>query len=346
MTTPSATLPRSDFVRAPVLATARPEGYKEWYHFVVHRRGWRLLLNFSLITATSRERPPRLVPRVIVLAHERRWTGVVERFDDAEIGVAAGLGGLDLGGNRMTVSSDGYRISIRLARHGISGELHLTPLGSPSVVVVNNQPLGEAGRLNWLFVPRLRADGWFRLGGHEHLLDDDVAYHDHNWGRFRWGDDFGWTWGSILPSSSADPWSFVFMRRTDRRRLTSVAEALYVWHHGELVALFRDAEVRIRSSGLLGRAPDCTLPPPMRLVLGGAASDVPASVDIRAERAGGVVHAVVHPETHARLAQPSEVSLDRSVVLAETSGAARVTGAVDGTPLDFRGVGVVELLHG
>ena len=27
---------RSDFLRAPVLATAQPEGFKEWHHFVIH----------------------------------------------------------------------------------------------------------------------------------------------------------------------------------------------------------------------------------------------------------------------------------------------------------------------
>ena len=44
----SAVLARSDFLRAPLLATARPAGFKEWHHFVVHGRDVRLLINFSL----------------------------------------------------------------------------------------------------------------------------------------------------------------------------------------------------------------------------------------------------------------------------------------------------------
>ena len=35
----TAVLAGSDFLRAPVLAAARPEGFKEWHHFVVHGRG-------------------------------------------------------------------------------------------------------------------------------------------------------------------------------------------------------------------------------------------------------------------------------------------------------------------
>ncbi|MDX6588781.1 MAG: hypothetical protein QOI84_55, partial [Solirubrobacterales bacterium] len=44
----SAVLTRSDFIRTPVLAAARPDGFKEWYHFVVHRPDSRILINFSL----------------------------------------------------------------------------------------------------------------------------------------------------------------------------------------------------------------------------------------------------------------------------------------------------------
>src|SRR3954454_11928621 len=102
MTGPAATLARSDFLRAPVFATARPEGFKEWHHFVVHRPDWRLLVNFNLTNEALRGRPPRLVPRVIVLAHDQRWTGVIERFD-AEPDVSADLGDLTVDGNRMTV---------------------------------------------------------------------------------------------------------------------------------------------------------------------------------------------------------------------------------------------------
>ena len=39
----TAVLAGSDFLRAPVLATAQPDGFKEWHHFVIHGAGRRLL---------------------------------------------------------------------------------------------------------------------------------------------------------------------------------------------------------------------------------------------------------------------------------------------------------------
>jgi hypothetical protein len=339
----SAVLAGSDFLRAPVLATAGPEGFKEWHHFVVHGKGYRLLINFSLTNETSRGGELRLAPRVIVIAHDERWTGAIERFDDSELDVSADLGDLTIGGNRMIVDPEGYQVVIDLPGHDIRGELHFTSVSRP--FVVNNQPVGE-GRMCWLFVPRLRADGWLRIGGRERRLESELAYHDHNWGRFWWGDDFGWTWGTILPHEPEDPWSMVFLQMTDRRRLRYLSQALYVWHHDEPAAIFRHAAVKTRSHGSLARTADCTLPPPMRLLLDGEVPGVPERIEVTATRASDSVHAEFRPQSYARLAQPSELALDRSIVLCETSGTARVSGSINGKDIDFVGAGVFEFLYG
>ncbi len=339
----TAALDRSDFLRAPVLACARPEGFKEWHHFAIQGRTFRLLINFSLNNEASHAGQLRLAPRVIVIAHDQRWTGAIQQFDEADLDVAAELGSLAIGGSRMIVRPDGYEVVIDLPEQDIRGEIRFTSVSRP--FVVNNQPIGE-GRMSWLFVPRLRADGWLHIDGRERRFEGELAYHDHNWGRFSWGDDFGWTWGTILPQEPDDPWSLVFLQMTDRRRLRCLSQAVYVWHHDEPAAIIRHAGVQTRSSGVLGRAADCTLPPPMRLLLDGEVPDVPERLEITATRAGDTVHAEFRPQSYARVAQPSEVSLRRSTVLCETSGTARVTGTVNGKDIDFVGAGVFEFLHG
>jgi hypothetical protein len=339
----SAALARSDFLRAPVLASARPVGFKEWHHFVVHGRGFRLLINFSVFNEGRDADRARLAPRVIVIAHAENWTGVLERFDETALNVSADLGELTIGDNRMTVLPDGYSVAIDIPDKGIQGELQFTSPSRP--YVVRNEPVGD-GRISWLFVPRLRADGWLRIGGREHQMDNELGYHDHNWGRFWWGDDFAWTWGTILPTGPEHPWSMVFVQNTDRARLRSFSQALYVWHRDEPATIFRHATVRARSEGLLDRAADCTLPPPMRLLLDGELPGVPERIDITAARAGDAMHVEFCPQSYARLAQPSEVRLDRSTVLCEAGGAARVSGSINGEDVDFVGTGVFEFLHG
>jgi hypothetical protein len=339
----SAVLARSDFLRAPLLATARPAGFKEWHHFVVHAHDVRLLINFSLNNEVFGRDEVRLAPRVIVIARDENWSGAVERFDEHALNVSADLGELTVGGNRMTVLPDGYHVLIDLPDKDIRGELHFASASQP--FLVRNEPAGD-GRVSWLFVPRLRANGWLRIGGREHRMDDDPAYHDHNWGRFCWGDDFGWTWGTILPTAPEDPWSMVFVQITDRSRLRSLSQALYVWHHDEPAGIFRHAAVRVRTEGLLGRAVDLTLPPPMRLLLDGEVPGVPERIDITATRAGDTVHAEFRSKSYARLAQPSEARLDRSTVLCETDGTVRASGTIKGKDFDFVGTGVFEFLYG
>jgi hypothetical protein len=337
----TAALTTSDFLRAPVLANARPRGFKEWHHFVVHGRGQHFLINFSLNNEGSDDL--RLAPRVIVIAHEERWSGAIERFADSDLNVSANLGDLTIGGNRMVVRPNGYQVVIDMPESGIRGELDFMSTSRP--FVVNNQPVGD-GRMCWLFVPRLRADGWLRIDGKEHRVENDLAYHDHNWGRFWWGDDFGWTWGTILPKQADDPWSMVFLQMTDRSRLRCLSQALYVWHHDEPAVIFRHAALTTRSVGSFGRGADCTLPSPMRLLLDGDVPGVPELVQVSASRAGDSVHAEFRPESFARLAQPSELHLDRSTVLCETSGTVHVTGTVKGENVDFVGDGIFEFLHG
>lgn len=192
-----------------------------------------------------------------MIAHDENWTGAIDRFDGHAIEFSPDLGDLTIGNCRMTVQADGYRVSIDLPENAIQGEVHFAATSEP--FVVRNEPAGD-GRISWLFVPRLRATGWLHIGGRQHRFADDLAYHDHNWGRFRWGDDFGWTWGTILPTAPEDPWSMVFVEITDRNWLRSVSRSLYVWRHDEPVAIFRHAAVQTHSIGRLSRPADCTLP--------------------------------------------------------------------------------------
>ena len=64
-----------------------PTGFKEWHHFVVHGAGCaapdQLQPHQRGVSAPVEL---RLAPRVIVIAHDERWTGAIERFDDARAG--------------------------------------------------------------------------------------------------------------------------------------------------------------------------------------------------------------------------------------------------------------------
>ncbi|MDX1468260.1 MAG: hypothetical protein R3258_02865 [Acidimicrobiia bacterium] len=332
-------LDRADFFRSG-LAGRRGNAVKEWHHFVVHSPDIRLLVNFSL---SHGEAPTgRQLGRVIVLVHHRDWDGWIEEVSVEDLEVSSrGVSGR-FGASRLQFDDGGYLVELNLPARGLNGRLRFVPVSKP--FLKNNQPLG-GGRMSWLFVPRLAVDGWVKTPSARFWMREAAAYHDHNWGPFRWGDDFGWQWGSALPHHTDEPWSLVFMRMTDRSHSVAQSQCLYVWHGGEPAAMFRDNAVTVTSEGSLGTAPVLTMPGIMSLLTPGTSSDVPKRIRLDARRGQDRVAVTIEPVEYARIAVPAEVGPQKVVALHEVSAAVSAHGVIGGEQMELKGSGVFEFLR-
>ena len=87
----------------------------------------------------------------------------------------------------------------------LGARLRFYPLARPAVA--SSVRLSGRERMRWLAVPRLAADGEITVSGRTFTLKNAPAYHDRNWGHFRWGEDYSWEWATILPTSLSVPWS-------------------------------------------------------------------------------------------------------------------------------------------
>jgi hypothetical protein len=332
----------TDFLRGSRRALGDQGPYKEWHHFVVHGDEFRLIVNFSL-TDPADPRPGGTVPRVIALVRHGESAGAVEEFAPEECDLRTGRVAVQMGPNSLALVDGSYELTLDLPALRLRGRLRLVPVSTP--FVVNHQPLAPGSRLSWLFVPRLEAHGCVWVGERRCGLRAAPAYHDHNWGRFRWGDDFGWLWGSVLPSSPSDPWTIVLMRMTDRRRQRAARQGLYVWHGRDPAAMWRDGSVVIEHDGLLRQAPTLVLPPVMRVLSPGSASDLPASVTVRGGSDGDEVELRFEPDDYVRIVVPDERDDLGVVVLNEVTGRVTAAGRVGGRALELEGTGVFELLR-
>lgn len=215
-----------DHLRPPPPFDPWAAAYKDWLHLNVldHASGNVGLINVSLHGAPDDPRS-RAIGTALVHVPGRGWIGNLEirTLNDAAIGRAS----ICLEHVALTIdhSSGAVMASVQAGENGLSARLTARAATSP-IIVEEQIPFGH-GWISWFAIPRLTLSGEWTVGGERFDLQAASAYHDHNWGRWHWGDDLGWEWGCFLTPMPGV--AFVISRTTDRahRRLGHPSLAIH-----------------------------------------------------------------------------------------------------------------------
>lgn len=321
--------------------------WKEWFHFCVLGPGVQVIANFNLGADLRPAATPRSqVARVILLVREEQWRGGIETLAEEEVRIRPGVIDLEFGPSRLRFESTAeqdaglFKMRILLREQPLALELTLRPLAAP--LRSTDTPL-EEGVLHWVVVPYLLASGWVRVGRRVHHLEAAPAYHDHNWGTWRWGGDFAWEWGFALPCAPDARWSLVYSRMTDRARTEERDRKFYVWRHETLSRLYCREEVERRSSGWLRADVVPKFPPAMGLICPGQATGVPEVLEVSGRRSQEHFGFTFHAEDVMQLLVPNEADLGTTIIN-EAAGRIRLTGELGGIDSDLEGRGIFEFL--
>lgn len=201
-----------DTLRPPSLIDPTASRYKDWLHLIVlhHPSGTVGLINVSLHGPPNDPRS-RAVGTALVHAPNVGWLGNVEIHSFAE----ANLGQSSIGLRQVAMAVDHVSgtllASVIDPENGLNLSLNATAFAPP--VVVEQLPLG-GGWISWHAVPRLTVSGKFTVGNRDIDLQEASAYHDHNWGRWHWGEDLGWEWGCFMTPGRGP--ALILSRTTDR----------------------------------------------------------------------------------------------------------------------------------
>jgi hypothetical protein len=339
-----------DYVRGAGLRLNDAIGYREWLHFCFTREDLDVLVNFSLSDDTRPAAGPdaeraRLV--CIVRGVDRRrsqghaWDGDVDEFDAEEVRVRRGSVDLRLGESSVRYDGDVIRVVVRCRRRPIAIDLTLSPVTVPSII--NDMVLSDGLPAHWFLVPRLLASGTLVVDGRRIAVENVAAYHDHNWGYFRWGRDFAWVWGYGHPASADATWSITFGRQTNRAGGIDFVRGLAMWKDARQWRLFDTGDVELREEGLLRSAETLTLPRSMALLVPGRPAGVPAKLCGRASARGDVVEFEFRAEHVSRILLPNDDDLGLTVIN-EVSGEVLLEGTVHGERVEGRGRAIVEFL--
>lgn len=331
-------------------------GHKEWLHFAVSTDGLELLINLSEVDdVRPQARAGSSIARLTWLAHidETGFHGGIEDFGVLPPGVSArmpGRRGLRMGPNAAGFERGVFRVHARSRDGALTVDLTLTPEVMPAQA--NNLTVHDCPPIHWLVVPRLRADGHCRLHGRDYSFRGAPAYHDHNWGSFRWGRDFAWEWGYGTPSQAqparseqpaSAPWTLVFVRLTDRGRFTDLMQAVFVWHGAHLRRLFRADELRVEHHGFLRCPRPFKLAPAMGLISEGSATDVPRRLSVTAAGRGDRLHFDFDTRDVGQVIIPNDHDLGVTIIN-EVCGDLRVEGRVGGESVRFACRSIFEFL--
>lgn len=300
-----------DHVRLPSPLDATGALAKDWLHLNLfdHASGTVGLVNASM------HGDPSTTTAITVgcaLFHHPRagWCGGAEvqaaRYTQVDL---AGFGLETVG----FVFKEGGGVTVSVARRGVCLALSAQPL-ERALVVEDRLPFGS-GWISWRAVPRLAVEGRLELLGHEHDLSRVSAYHDHNWGRWRWGDDAGWEWGAILAEDPGP--AFVWSRPTNRAHTTGAS--LLTVHSGGREQRFSGRALHVRRYG--------RWPGPIYRVPGAMAA-------LRTDRRS--------PSLPARVLMTFDDGRDHGEISFDVTGAAQIVCAEPTTP----GVGFIHELCG
>jgi hypothetical protein len=310
--------------------------FKEWLHFCVLAPGIELLVNLSIAGRPARERAAEsaFVARLVVMARSHgRWLGSVEEVPASQVSLRPGQVDAVFGDTALRCQSGAFELLLRPRAIPLSARLRLEPVTLP--LMRSKTSLGE-GLVNWLAVPRLRAFGSITADGTPHVLRGQPAYHDHNWGTWRWGRDFFWQWAFGLPSSADDPWTLVFYRLFDRARTVENALSVLVWRGDQLFRVFHQGDVAVSPQGFLRRASILKVPPVMGLLAPQLTTDVAERIVVEAGTGKDHLRFEIDNQDLAQVLIPSESDLGTTVIN-EVVGTYRGGGSIQGVSVETQG---------
>ena len=342
---PQSVFSHTDYWRCSPATMGGRGGHKEWSYFCILARDFDLLVNFSLIDpATTTPDWPRGVPRLVVLAKERngQWVGDLEHFGNEDVRVTPGEMDVTFGSNSLMFNDEHYELKLNLCNKPVNATVRLLPCMRPAVA--SSVRLSNEGAMRWLVVPRLLASGTVSINNRDYSFEKSLAYHDRNWGHFRWGGDFSWEWAAILPDSTDVPWSLVYMRIGDRSRNRTFSQGVIVWRHDEPCRTFHGRDLSIDQSNLQRQHNVLRIPAIVSLATPGTSADVPGKIDINAQAGSDALEISLELDNLAQIGIPND-RIPGLTLLSETGGRATVKGSVHGQPIEFCGRTVVEFNH-
>lgn len=327
-------------------ATADVERFKEWYHFHLMDPESRtdVIANLSYCGNISKEGGGRA--EIILLIHQPKigWLGEIDRYDGTTLSLESQSLVVEVGNAASLANRHGlYELSITRRDTSCALKARLAPCTDP-LLLRHDTPLGQ-GTIKWLIVPFLKTSLSLTVDGKTADYPRACSYHDHNWGFWKWGEDFGWEWGFGTDTLTAEEHtraSIVFDRTTDRLGAVSRQQTVALWRGSNLEKIFTSEMLRSERSGRFD-GPIPVKPGVTALIGQGRVQTVPSRLRVSARDQSDWLDLEYQVDAAVQIRIPSEFGFG-FVGLNETLGRLSASGSVSGREIGFETRAAFEFL--
>ena len=350
MTTEEHLLVLLEDLHIPLVDASSPTDGKEWYHYVLFEpvRGIRLLANVALsgrpgkgmLTVTMLATLPRnddALPNdqpvdTYAYSSSYEWEpGMVQR---APLRIAAdGLACL-IEGAHSQFEAQARASSMRMQFQGIA---HATPILVPEMMPFSS------GFVGWGFVPGLEVQGLLALGDDRFEIDPGwFCYHDHNYGRFRWGENIGWIWFIAATEAAAGAsFSFVLHQGMYRDQRRYGTPHLFVYEGSKLRKVFLGPGLEIKWQWHTTAERIARLPGSMASLFSDRLLRMPRTLEVRAADERDHLALSLPVESMVELVLPDDQQRQYSFI-EELNGPIVAEGRIGGQTLETTGLFYAE----
>ena len=239
-------------LKIPIDSEYSPEDWKDWYHYVLIDPDDRIKLLFNVsfsgrqklgeitvtVQATIKDDLNPSVHRNYGFMEIIAWEKKPSKRLPLELSIQ-GLLEMELTSKNVNtaVTHSNQNFELRF-----KGEPRATPIMIPELF-----PYGT-GFIGWGFIPGLDVSGELSINGQLYTISEDwFCYHDHNFGRFRWGDEnVGWVWWvASLRTTGGQDITFVFHRGNNKDFSRLDSPYLFVYYNEELVKAFLGESIKM-----------------------------------------------------------------------------------------------------
>lgn len=239
-------------LKIPINSEFSPEDWKDWYHYILFDPVHQIRLLFNL----SFSGRPKLgqITTTVQLTFRRDDSDVdyqsygfmkIESWEEKpkqKLPLQLSIPGL------LDIELTSKFVNVKVQRSNGAFVLQFTgiPLATP-ILIPELFPYGS-GFIGWGFIPGLAVEGELRFNDRCYPITKEwFCYHDHNFGRFRWGDeDVGWVWWVATLQTKCGTTATIVFHRGNNKNFSKIGSPyLFIYFGNELVKSFLGNSINI-----------------------------------------------------------------------------------------------------